>query len=169
MVNLLGNHEDLMLAFLQDPAVARAWLQLGGDATLASYGVSLTPEVSPGERFETLRRELLAHLPPHHLALLESLALHHQIGDYLFVHAGILPGLALKRQRREALLWVRDEFLLSRSDHGAVVVHGHHIVPSVEERPNRIGIDTGAYHSGILTALVLENEGRRYLATGTGA
>ena len=164
-VQLIGNHEELLLAFLDDAGVGRAWLQLGGDATLASYGVSLTPDVPPAVRFESIRRAFSEALPAAHRALLRSMTPYHRLGDYLFVHAGILPGRALERQRREELLWIRDEFIHSRADHGVVVVHGHHIVPTPEERPTRIGIDTGAYHSGVLTALVLEGTERRYLAT----
>lgn len=167
-VHLLGNHEELMLAFLDDPGVGRAWLQLGGDATLASYGVPLTPEVPPAERFVALRGAFNEALPDDQHALLRSMPLHHREGDYLFVHAGLLPGRVLERQRREHLLWIRDEFIHSRADHGAVVVHGHHICAAPEERANRIGVDTGAYHSGVLTALVLEGERRRYLSTGGG-
>ncbi|GAB6041429.1 metallophosphoesterase [Endothiovibrio diazotrophicus] len=167
-VHLIGNHEELLLAFLDDPGVGRAWLQLGGDATLADYGVPLTPDVPPAARFAALSRALGEAMPATHRALLQSLVLHHRIGDYLFVHAGILPGRSLERQRREELLWIRDEFIHSRADHGVMVVHGHHIVPAPEEHPNRIAIDTGAYHSGVLTALVLEGSARRYLSSTLG-
>lgn len=166
VINLMGNHEELMLAFLDDPGVGRGWLQLGGDATLASYGVSMTPDVPPAERFEAMRRGLREALPEAHIELLRRLATHYPRDGYLFVHAGIRPGRALARQRPEELLWIRDEFLNSRADHGMVVVHGHHIAPRPEERANRIGVDTGAYHSGVLTALVVEGSEHRYLATG---
>lgn len=168
VINLTGNHEELMVRFLEDPAVGRAWLQLGGDATLAGYGVSLTPKVPPSRRFEVLSEGLREALPGSHARLLRGLSLYHRIGDYLFVHAGIRPGRSLARQQRDELLWIRDEFIHSRSDHGVVVVHGHQMVEAPEERPNRIGIDTGAYHSGVLTALVLEGTERRFLATGGG-
>lgn len=86
-------------------------------------------------------------------------------GDYLFVHAGIRPGVSLDRQSRRDLLWIRDSFLLSTRDHGVVVVHGHTVSESVEDRGNRIGIDTGAYATGRLTALGLEGDARWTLST----
>ena len=89
------------------------------------------------------------------------------IGDYLFVHAGIRPGIAFDEQKGSDLRWIRDDFLSDRRDHGAIIVHGHTITDDIAEHPNRIGIDTGAYRSGVLTALVLEGNARRYLQTGT--
>ena len=88
-----------------------------------------------------------------------------RFGDYLFVHAGIRPGVSIDQQLQSDLRWIRDPFLLDETDHGCVVVHGHTISPQVEERTNRIGIDTGAYRTGILTALALEGTERWYLDT----
>lgn len=161
-VALLGNHEDMLLQFLDAPYGASLWLSNGGDATLGSYKVKV-----PASFDELLftQRALLGAMPRHHKQLLLGLPEQVQYGDYLFVHAGIRPGLPLDRQSREQMIWIRDIFLDSETDHGLVVVHGHTIVHEVEWRPNRIGVDTGAYTTGRLTALVLEGTGRRLLQT----
>lgn len=104
-------------------------------------------------------------LPERHLEFLKSLRLWHRDGGYVFVHAGIRPRIALDRQRRDDLIWIRDEFLASDADHGCIVVHGHSIRREPDIRPNRIGIDTGACFTGRLTALVLEGSERRFLST----
>jgi serine/threonine protein phosphatase 1 len=158
-VHLCGNHEDLLLRFLTDESVAPHWLHNGGDTTLASYGLA------PDRDWTRLQRNLRRALPRRHLAFLEALALSHAAGDYLFVHAGIRPGLPLDRQRREDLLWIRGEFLDSTAPHGRIVVHGHSIAHEVEFRANRIGIDTGAYMTGRLTCLALEGSERRLIGT----
>ena len=90
----------------------------------------------------------------------------HVAGQYCFVHAGIRPGIALQEQRNEDLLWIREDFTESHATHEHIVVHGHTITPEVERRPNRIGIDTGAFCSGVLTCLVLEGAEQRLLQTG---
>lgn len=161
-VALLGNHEDMLLQFLDAPYGASLWLSNGGDATLGSYRVKI-----PASFDELLltQRALLGTMPRHHKQFLLALPEQAQYGDYLFVHAGIKPGLPLDRQSREQKIWIRDVFLSSETDHGLIVVHGHTIVHEVEWRPNRIGVDTGAYTTGRLTALVLEGSGRRLLQT----
>lgn len=164
-VHLVGNHEDIMLVFLEDASVGSSWFLNGGDATLFSYGVG-QPQISDrGERLELLQQRLAERLPDRHLAFLRSLKLYHIEGDYLFVHAGIRPGRDIEKQDREDLLWIREEFLRSDSDHGKCVVHGHTISTQVEMRDNRIGIDTGAYFTGKLTCLVLEGDEQRFLQT----
>ncbi|MBS4046866.1 MAG: serine/threonine protein phosphatase [Alphaproteobacteria bacterium] len=161
-IALLGNHEDMLLQFMDAPYGASLWLSNGGDATLASYKVKVPAS------FDDLlftQRALLGAMPRHHKQFLSSLPEQVQYGDYLFVHAGIKPGLPLDRQSREQMIWIRDVFLNSEVDHGLIVVHGHTIVHEVEWRSNRIGVDTGAYTTGRLTALVLEGAGRRLLQT----
>lgn len=155
---LSGNHEEMLLAILggeSDGVVA--WLDHGGAETLESYGVDPA-------RFwddpDALPRVLRAAIPSRHLALLRAMRDQVQIGDYLFVHAGIRPGVPLDAQTGRDLRWIRKEFLTSAADHGPVVVHGHTIVPKVEYRRNRIAIDTGAYRTGRLTALGLEGTAR---------
>lgn len=161
-VALVGNHEDMLLQFLDAPYGASLWLSNGGDATLGSYKVKV-----PASFDELLltQRALLGAMPRHHKQFLSTLPVQVQYGDYLFVHAGIKPGLPLDRQSREQMIWIRDVFLDSETDHGLIVVHGHTIVHEVEWRPNRIGVDTGAYTTGRLTALVLEGARRRLLQT----
>jgi serine/threonine protein phosphatase 1 len=165
VVALMGNHEEMMLRFLEDIAVGRTWMMNGGDATLRSYGVEPPSMFSGTSRLQQAQQEFAERLPARHLSFLEGLAISHTEGDYLFVHAGVRPGVPLDRQRSEDLLWIRDEFLDSDRDFGKLVVHGHSISLDPEFRPNRIGIDTGAYRSGQLTCLVLEGTERRLLTT----
>lgn len=164
---LIGNHEATMLSVLRGhPDWLDDWLAFGGWQTLLSYGVSsallaIGAHADAAEIIAAAQRAV----PEAHLAWLESLPYQCRHGDYLFAHAGIRPGIAFEAQQPRDLLWIREEFLDSRVDHGAVVVHGHSISADVEERPNRIGIDTGAFNTGMLTALGLEGEERWYLKT----
>jgi serine/threonine protein phosphatase 1 len=167
-VHLLGNHEQVMLDFLEDPHAVAGWLTYGGIATLQSYGVHVGPDFSRSE-LENLRDGLESRLPEAHRAFLDGLQLMHLSGNYCFVHAGIRPGVPLQEQRNEDLLWIREDFTHSAFVHEHVVVHGHTISAEVEILPNRIGIDTGAFHSGVLTCLVLEADTQRLLQTGRAA
>lgn len=164
-VCLRGNHEEAMQAFLTDLRAAPGWLTYGGDATLASYGVPAPAPDAPPEHLMEAQRLLNLALPRHHRNFLSDLRSHLTIGDYHFVHAGIRPGVPLDQQDDSDRLWIRNEFLGSRSDHGKIVVHGHTIAPEPELRANRIGIDTGAFATNRLTALVLEGAARRFLCT----
>lgn len=165
VVHLLGNHEDAMRRFLDDLWVGESWMGFGGRETLESYGVSPDRRL-PAMKWMKAAQIAFAHaLPARHRSFLEDLRLWHVEGGYLFVHAGVRPGVSLDRQDRETLIWIRHEFLESDADHGRVVVHGHSIREVPEIRPNRIGIDTGACFSGRLTALVLEGSERRFLST----
>lgn len=163
-VTLMGNHEQTLLDFLQHPRAAAGWLQWGGRETLASYGVHLQSNARPEP--EEIRDRLDSELPRRHLDFFRNLQMMHVAGDYLFVHAGIRPGVTLQEQRNEDLLWIREDFINSRQQHEHIVVHGHSISEEVEFHSNRIGIDTGAYCTGVLTCLVLEGEERRLLQTG---
>jgi len=164
-VYLQGNHERTLLDFLQHPHAVAAWLTYGGRATLHSYGVSTALEPSRWE-LDDLRDELQYRLPQGHLEFYQQLVPTHLAGSYCFVHAGIRPGIPLQEQRIEDLLWIREDFTESKATHEHIVVHGHTITPEVEWRPNRIGIDTGAFSSGVLTCLVLEGSEQRVLQTG---
>jgi len=164
-IHLRGNHEQALLDFLDELSAGIAWMQFGGAMTLRSYGVAMPPGEVSGGRLAQAQAFLRRNLPPAHLAFLRGLSLSHVEGDYLFVHAGIRPGVPMAEQDPTDLIWIRDEFLASTVDHGKVVVHGHSISTEVEMRDNRIGIDTGAYFSGRLTCLVLEGAGRRLLQT----
>lgn len=161
---LRGNHEATMLSVLRGhPDLLADWLVFGGAQTLMSYGVS--PALLTMETEDKIIAAAQRAVPETHLTWLESLPLQLRHGDYLFVHAGIRPGIGFEAQEARDMLWIREEFLDSAADHGAVVVHGHSISPEVEERRNRIGIDTGAFASGVLTAIGLEGEDRWYLRT----
>lgn len=149
-INLMGNHEDLMLAAItsRTEEAGALWLMNGGGETLASWGLTRSP-----------RAAIWADaIPPDHLAFTATLRLTHTVGPYVFVHAGIRPGTPLGQQERQDLLWIREPFLSSPADHGAVIVHGHTPRPAPQVLPNRIGIDTGAVMGGRLTCLVLEND-----------
>ncbi len=149
VVNLLGDHERMLVDALDgDRAAATDWLWGGGKEALISWGLS--PDLP--------RKDWAAALPPSHIAWLRALALRHQEGDYLFVHAGIRPGIPLAAQSRDDLTTMRQPFLSTEQDFGVVVVHGHFSSPSVAIASNRIGLDTGAGIGGKLTCAVLEDD-----------
>lgn len=165
---LMGNHERTMLDFIADPIAVKQWLRWGGDATLASYGV-----VAPnGDRADAtllrLRDDLLDRLPVAHLRLLEGLEMMVSIGDYAFVHAGVRPGIPLRRQAADDLLWIREEFIEYEERHEKVIVHGHTWDgPQPVLGLNRIGVDTGAYATGVLTAVRLQDGAVDLIQTNT--
>ena len=149
-INLMGNHESMMLDALasgEEEAVG-LWLINGGAVTLDSWGV---PHLANPA-------EWIRWIPERHMLFLRGLLLMHQEGPYLFVHAGIRPGVPLDRQTPHDLLWIREPFLSARCDFGAVVVHGHTPMQEPVVRLNRIGIDTGAVMGGALTCAVLEED-----------
>ena len=165
-VFLKGNHEDAMLGFLEDVSIGPAWMGFGGDATLLSYNVDVHAGPPDGvDRLAHIQARLLERLPADHREFLRRLVLSHAEGDYFFAHAGVRPGVALTQQTAQDLMWIRDDFLYSRKDFGKVVVHGHSIEMEPVVTANRIGIDTGAFATGVLTALVLEGAGRSFLKT----
>jgi serine/threonine protein phosphatase 1 len=169
-IHLLGNHDAWLLAFLDDVEVGPAWLRFGGDTTLLSYGLRPMPPADDEAQLEQLQKGLRECLPAAHRAFLESLPLSFELGDYLFVHAGVRPGVPLERQEPQDLLWIREPFLSFGGDLGRVVVHGHTVQPEPVLRANRIGIDIGACWTGRLCCLVLEGETQRFLeATSRGA
>ena len=164
---LVGNHEEVLLRILEgEGGLVADWLRFGGAQCARSYGLSSSrlAKMSPTEAVEMLR----STIPPEHQAFLASFADTLRAGDYLFVHAGIRPGVALAEQAQIDLRWIRGPFLDHPARHDVMVVHGHTITEEVDERTGRIGIDTGAYKHGELTALVLECDERRILqARGT--
>ena len=162
---LRGNHDDWLLEFLAGTGSDVDWLSNGGDTTLDSYGVVLPALAVGREDIDDVRRALREKLPRRHFEFLSALVLTHVEGDYLFVHAGIRPGVPLEEQDRDDLIWIREEFLESNVDHGKLVVHGHTPSSQVQVRANRIGIDTTAFASSRLTCLVLEDDERRFLQT----
>jgi serine/threonine protein phosphatase 1 len=167
-VFLCGNHEEVLLRILAgEPAVLADWLRFGGAECLRSYG--LPPARLRGLNEADAIAAVRDAIPDAHRDFLASFADTFRFGDYLFVHAGIRPGLGLAAQEQKDLRWIRQPFLEDASDHGFVVVHGHTISEGVDERANRIGIDTGAYHSGVLTAVAVEGAKRWFLDTAPGA
>jgi serine/threonine protein phosphatase 1 len=164
VVCLRGNHEQMLLDFLADPKGAGPiWLDNGGAETLASYGVADSVFGVFRRRLSAAARDLGAAMPEYHCAFLENLLPYARFGDFVFVHAGIRPGVPLEAQEPGDLGWIRDEFLFDGRDHGYVVVHGHTITDTPEVLPNRINIDTGAVFSGVLTCLVIEGSECRFL------
>ena len=165
-VFLKGNHDHFLAHLVSGedwkPRHYWTWIDNGGDEALKSWG--LPRELIQGEPSEAVE-SLREALPEAHRRFFERLRPYHRAGDYLFVHAGVRPDVPLEEQDERDLLWIREEFLNHRGDFGAHVVHGHTISRDVDERKNRTGIDTGAFATGRLTALVLEGTERRYLAT----
>jgi serine/threonine protein phosphatase 1 len=161
---LKGNHEEMLMQSIADPARLAIWAANGGLETMISYGVPASRK-DVDVRPQYLAEAIAASMPDSHLAFLEGLRLGVTFGDYLFVHAGVHPALPLNAQRKEDCLFIREPFLSHRGSFGKIVVHGHTPVPEPEVRSNRIGIDTGAFFTGHLTALRLEAESRAFLAT----
>ena len=156
---LKGNHEAAMLEALEGKALG--WLAYGGIQTLESYGVDKkalfnTPSV---------KKLISRHVPDAHLDFFRSLRTSKKIGRYLFVHAGIRPGVPIEEQEERDLFWIREDFLKSKKDHGLVVVHGHTVSEKPQRKKNRIGLDTGCYASGTLTAVRLEGDAVDFLTS----
>ncbi|MBC7953402.1 MAG: serine/threonine protein phosphatase [Rhodospirillaceae bacterium] len=158
---LKGNHEEFMVRFLDEPLRDTGWCRNGGVETVRSYAGAI-PDGQDGD-VAALQLLLARTLPPAHLRFLSRLPLTHAEGDYLFVHAGIRPGVTIADQSPADLLWIRDDFVFDDSPLEKLVVHGHTPNPVPQIRPYRIGIDTGAYYSGTLTALVLEDGDMKFL------
>lgn len=159
---LKGNHETMVHDFLEGSGTLKRWQRLGGSQTLRSYGVRLTDKkkkIPP----KLLREDFSQKLSNEHRDFYSNLPLFFEMGDYFFVHAGVHPDRALHEQEERDLIWIRDEFLQSKQDFGKIIVHGHTPVDKPKILRNRINIDTGAYMSGILTCLVLENNEQRFL------
>ena len=160
---LKGNHEAILLDFLDEPSYLGQWLANGADATFRSYGMDLEELIRKGATPEAWRRAFLASLPEAHRDFFETLELAVAFGDYLFVHAGVRPGVPLEAQDPHDLVWIRAPFLQSDEDFGKIVVHGHTPAREPVIRANRIGIDTGAVFTDRLTALKLEDGTRTLL------
>ncbi|MFT4078513.1 metallophosphoesterase family protein [Rhodomicrobium sp.] len=166
-----GNHEALLMSFLYDATPDNFWLKNGGDAALLSYGIDpdlvkfATLGTPTGLQEASLRfREAL---PASHLRFYRNLKPCFRVGGYFFVHGGVRPGVPLDMQREEDMLWIRDPFLTSDADFGAVVVHGHTPAREPQLLPNRIGVDTYAFKSNRLTAVGLEGTERWILSTAS--
>jgi serine/threonine protein phosphatase 1 len=164
-IALMGNHEESMLAFLNDPIGAAEWLKYGGAETLLSYGVSMAPGAPKAVSLKAASRDLNDALGEKHRQFLETLSDTHTLGDFMFVHAGVDPKRPLAMQRPQELRWIREAFTSHSGLYEKVVVHGHTICANPELRENRVCIDTGAYYSGKLTCLVLDGAHKRFIQT----
>lgn len=163
---LLGNHERMLLDFIESGKGAEAWLATGGAATLASYGCAPPAGLTGRSQIAQLRDELASRQPERHRVFLRYLPHHISYGSYFFVHAGINPARSLADQREADLIWIRKPFLSHGGPFEKIVVHGHNITAAPEMLPHRIGIDTGAYATGVLSAIILEADQRRILQVG---
>jgi len=166
---LYGNHEEAMVEFLDQKTGGVGWLTHGGGPTMLSYGVPAPTANAERERWSATRELLRAAVPEAHHTFLRTLKLSVEFGDFLFVHAGLRPGIALADQTERDMLWIRDSFLKSDEDFGKVVVHGHSPTTSPFIGRRRIGLDTGAYASGTLTAIRLDGREPRLLQAKAGA
>lgn len=163
---LLGNHEEAMLDFIDGQSDGTGWLSYGGLETLLSYGVAVRAMPAEAESEIELRETLKKAVPEKHLSFLRRCVVSYVAGDYAFVHAGVRPGMPLERQRREDLLWIRDDFLRSPLPlPGRVVVHGHTICDLPQNFDFRINIDTGAFVSGRLSCVALRGKTRDFFST----
>ena len=162
---LMGNHEEVFLSACRDPnpEIVRFLIRIGGEATIMSYPITRAEYLDLD--IQELADRLASLIPEAHLAFLESFDDQIVIGDYAFVHAGVKPGTTLADQSPKHLRWIREEFVDHRGDFEKVIIYGHTISAEVDESRSRIGIDTGAYESGKLTAIGLEGSQRWYLQT----
>jgi serine/threonine protein phosphatase 1 len=161
---LMGNHEQIMLGFLEDPAVGPAWVKHGGAETLRAYGVaSPAPMVQDPEAWRQVQTAFAKAIPKRHRRFLEDLEVCHERGDYFFAHAGVRPGVSLADQKDTDLLWIRAPFLQDAKGLEKIVVHGHTAEMKPMFKDCRIGLDTGAYATGRLSAVRLEGGARRIL------
>lgn len=150
---LKGNHEEAMLDFLGDPSEGAKWCEYGGDATLESYGLRVPQLRHKAEAWAHLSADLDHRVTPAERAFLEKLEPSVAIGDYFFAHAGARPGEPLERQSVEDLMWIRRSFLDSDVEFDKIVVHGHTPTAEIYSDHRRIGIDTKAYESGMLSSM----------------
>lgn len=163
VVALKGNHEEALLEFLDQPTFGPTWLDHGGGPTLVSYGVAPPATRTDPAAWAEASAAFAAVLPRAHTTFLKTLELIVELGSYAFVHAGVRPGVALDAQAEKDLLWIRGEFLDARAGFGKIIVHGHTPMAEAQATPNRIGVDTGAYATGVLTAVRLQGEDCRFL------
>jgi serine/threonine protein phosphatase 1 len=163
---LAGNHEEMFLTAFEKPEALRHFLKHGGRETVLSFGMS-SKQLSTLTLEEIFDRfvALIPQATRDYLASFETMI---RAGDYVFVHAGIDPARPLAEQKRSDLLWIRERFLKHEGPLEKVVIHGHTVFERVMDCGNRIGIDTGAFRSGVLTALVLEGDQRRILQARAG-
>jgi serine/threonine protein phosphatase 1 len=163
---LIGNHESMLLAFLDDPIQNRHWLTQGGMATLGSYGVPVPPAMASRAALVQAGELFREQLPRAHLHFLCGLERYVVLGDYALVHAGVDPGKPIDAQSDQDLLWIRKKFLNGRRRYDYMVVHGHTPIGAPYKDDRRISIDTGAYASGRLTAVKLHGAETEFISVG---
>jgi len=162
---LKGNHEYAFEMFLSDPTFGPEWARFGGAETLMSYGIQPPRSKIDKSGWEQVCAKLNQALPLEHRRFLNGLLLFKELGDYLFVHAGLRPGLALAEQNERDFLWIRDEFINDTGAFDRMIVHGHTPISDPHRDHRRIGIDTGAYLTGKLTAAVFAADEVRFIST----
>lgn len=163
-VTLMGNHEALLLQFIDEPGIGPDWMELGGRETLLSYDIAVPP-MADIEGWVEASRNLLQTIPLEHLEFFETLPVSDCVGDYFFVHAGVRPGVDLDAQAPKDMLWIRDGFLKDSRSFDKMIVHGHTPTEDVYADDRRICLDTGGYATGVLSALRLQ--GRTHLVVQT--
>ena len=164
-VFLKGNHEATLLEFLTNPGVGPSWMQYGGGETLASYGVAPPLMKTDPQAWAEASQALSKAIPPDHLAFLNGLRPAVERGPYFFVHAGVDPAEPLSEQSEDDLLWIREAFLSDTRRLERIIVHGHTPEPEPHRDDRRIGLDTGAYQTGRLTAARIQRDDVSFIST----
>ena len=160
---LRGNHDQILLDFLADHSLGPYWCRVGGRETLFSYGVEAPATRKHMEAWLAARDAFAANMPERHLGFFQDLSFSFTCGDYFFAHAGAQPGTPLEEQTERDLMWIRKPFLDDESRFDRIVVHGHTPAEEAHADHRRIGLDTGAYMTGVLTACCFEGEARRLI------
>lgn len=160
---LKGNHEEALLNFIDNPDFGSTWGDFGGMATLLSYGVTPPLGQSTPEAWAAAAQALTQSMPMEHKVFYDALELMVVVGGYAFVHAGVRPGVPLAQQSPHDLMWIRQEFLAASRPSEKIIVHGHTPTPEPQMTGGRIGIDTGVYATGVLTAVRIDDDGASFL------
>lgn len=156
-VYIKGNHEEVLIKVVGGSISSLiSWMKFGGRECLQSYGVANLGEIETNP--EGLMHRVQSTIPKNHIAFLESFEDYYQWGDYLFVHAGIVPKKTLDKQSPKDMRWIREPFLSYKKPHPFKIVHGHTVVKTAEDFGNRVAVDTGAHNGGALTAVFLKGE-----------
>lgn len=168
VTTLKGNHEQMMLEILDSPEKWPGWARAGGLATVVSYGVRPPPANSPPEAVAEMVEALRAAVPQKHRDFLDALRPALEVGDFFFAHAGVRPGRPLRDQVEQDLLWIREGFLNHKGPFERVIVHGHSTdtTPMVDDY--RIGVDTGAYATGVLTCVRIHGRRKELIGVNLG-
>ncbi len=162
---LAGNHEWALLRFLQGKLPYHSWYRWGGDATMKSYGVTPCPVNAKEDQKQAIREQLANAIPETHIQFLKDLPHMHELGDYVFVHAGLRPNIPLHKQKREDVMMIREDFLGHPVTLDKCIIHGHSVFAEPHIRERSIGIDTGAYDTNRLTAIVIQDHEYSFLST----